>query len=89
MSNPVKLLRKPAMLAKTGLSYPTICRQIQTETFPKPVQLGPNSVAWIEEEIDEWIASRPRGLIPFETLSASRRYANRKSNKFGAEKPAA
>ncbi len=26
--------------------------------FPKPVQLGDNSVGFLEEEIDEWIARR-------------------------------
>ncbi len=75
----MKILRKPAMLAKTGQSYPTIYRQIQAGTFPQPVQLGPNSVGWIEEEVDAWIKSRPRGFIPFETLNAPQRYANRKA----------
>ena len=26
--------------------------------FPKRVQLGPNAVAWLESEIDEWINAR-------------------------------
>jgi prophage regulatory protein len=84
----MNILRKPRILAKTGLSYPTIYRYMQAGTFPQPVQLGPNSVGWIEEEVDGWIKSRRRGLIPFETLNAPQRYASRKSNKLGAEKPA-
>jgi prophage regulatory protein len=76
----MKILRKPAMLAKVGKSYPSIYRDIQAGTFPQPVQLGPNSVGWIDEEVDEWIASRPRGVIPFETLNAPQRYANRKAS---------
>jgi prophage regulatory protein len=59
----MKILRKPALLAKTGLSYPTLYRRIQDGTFPQPVELGPNSVGWIEEEIDAWIKSRRRGSI--------------------------
>jgi prophage regulatory protein len=59
----MRILRKPAVLAKTGLSYPTIYRHIQAGTFPQQVELGPNSVGWIEEEIDAWIASRRRGSI--------------------------
>jgi predicted DNA-binding transcriptional regulator AlpA len=85
----MKILRKPAVLAKTGLSYPTIYRKMQAGDFPQPVQLGPNSVGWIEEEIDAWSKSLRRGPIPFETLNAPQRYASRKSNKLGAEKPAA
>jgi prophage regulatory protein len=28
--------------------------------FPKRVRLGPNSVGWIESEIDDWLAKRQR-----------------------------
>jgi prophage regulatory protein len=59
----MRILRKPAVLAKTGLSYPTIYRHIQAGTFPQQVELGPNSVGWIEDEIDAWIKSRRRAPI--------------------------
>jgi prophage regulatory protein len=59
----MNLLRKPAVLKKTGLSYPTIYRYMQAGKFPLPVQLGPNSVAWVEKEVDDWSASRPRASI--------------------------
>lgn len=37
-------------------------------TFPPPIQLGPRAVGWLEHEIDEWIASRPRArLVPVVT----------------------
>jgi prophage regulatory protein len=77
----MKILRRPEVEAQTGLSYPTIYRHIQAGTFPPQVQLGPNSVGWIEEEIDAWIASRRRGPIPIETLNAPQRYASRKPIK--------
>ena len=28
--------------------------------FPKPVELGPNTIAWDDEEVAAWLASRPR-----------------------------
>jgi predicted DNA-binding transcriptional regulator AlpA len=28
--------------------------------FPRPVQVSDGRVGWLESEIDEWIASRPR-----------------------------
>ncbi|MFW2133676.1 helix-turn-helix transcriptional regulator [Ectothiorhodospira haloalkaliphila] len=30
-------------------------------TFPRPVRLGRAAVGWIQSEILEWLASRPRG----------------------------
>lgn len=57
----MKILRRPRVEDRTGLSYPTIYRHMQAGTFPQQIQLGPNSVGWIEEEIDAWIASRKSG----------------------------
>jgi len=28
--------------------------------FPAPVELGPNSIGWFEDEIDDWLAARRR-----------------------------
>lgn len=52
------LLRLPAVKARTGLSRSTIYLYVSEGTFPKPVQLGPRAVAWIESEIAEWIQAR-------------------------------
>lgn len=41
----------------------TIYRLIGQNEFPAPIRLGPNSVGWLREEIEEWIASRPRGAV--------------------------
>lgn len=41
-----------------GVRYETIWRWEQQGIFPKRVKIGPNAVAWIEREIDEWQASR-------------------------------
>jgi prophage regulatory protein len=67
----MNMLRRPAVEKKTGLSYPTIYRKMQAGTFPLPVQLGPNSVAWIEAEVDDWNASRPRVSIKLGTETAA------------------
>ena len=41
---------------------------VSNGTFPPPIQLGPRAVGWLEHEIDEWIASRPRArLVPVVT----------------------
>lgn len=42
-----------------GKGKSTIYGWIKSHGFPPPVQIGPNSVAWRESEIDGWIRSRP------------------------------
>jgi prophage regulatory protein len=45
-------------LAQTGLSRMTIYRLENRSEFPQRKQLSPNSVGWLESEVDEWIATR-------------------------------
>lgn len=54
----VRLLRFAAVQAKVGLSRTTLWRLERENLFPKRRRVGKNSVAWLESEIDEWIASR-------------------------------
>lgn len=54
------LMRRPAVEAATGLSRSSIYAAIARDDFPKPVQLGPQAVAWRQSEIQAWIASRQR-----------------------------
>jgi predicted DNA-binding transcriptional regulator AlpA len=41
---------------------PTLQRWIAIEGFPPGRMLGPNTRAWTEEEIAEWITSRPTAI---------------------------
>jgi prophage regulatory protein len=52
------LLRRRLVEARTGLARSTLYQRIADGTFPKPIHLGPRSVAWIESEVDGWIAAR-------------------------------
>jgi prophage regulatory protein len=58
----MKLLSHKEVQQKTGLSGVTIWRLERAGKFPTRVNITPSRVGWIEEEIDEWIASRPRGI---------------------------
>jgi prophage regulatory protein len=49
------LIRLARVVEKTGRSKPTIYRD---QTFPKPVKIGARAVAWVESEIDDWIAAQ-------------------------------
>jgi prophage regulatory protein len=52
-----KLLRLSAVKEQTGLSRSAIYAD---PDFPRPVKIGARSVAWVEEEIANWIAARIR-----------------------------
>jgi len=51
-------LRRPAMLAKACISDATRHRLETAGRFPARIQLTDNIVAWDEDEIDAWLASR-------------------------------
>ncbi|MCG7373256.1 AlpA family transcriptional regulator [Pseudomonas luteola] len=53
-----RLLRRREVEQKTGKSRAAIYEAIRLGTFPEPVAIGTNSVAWLEAEIDQWIADR-------------------------------
>lgn len=53
-----KLLRRPDVEARTGLSRSTLYAWMAEGKFPKPVALGARLVAWRESEIDAWLAAR-------------------------------
>lgn len=52
------LIRRKEVERLTALSRSRIYDLMKQGTFPKPVTLGAMSVAWLEIEIREWIASR-------------------------------
>jgi prophage regulatory protein len=35
-------------------------RDIKAGKFPAPIEIGPNKLGWYEDEIDAWLARRPR-----------------------------
>ena len=41
-------------------NWMTLKRWIEKENFPSGVKLGPNSRAWTETEVNEWLAGRPK-----------------------------
>ena len=55
-----RLLRRSEVEAKIGHGRSWIYAAMQTGDFPRAVSIGPRSVAWHEDEINAWIASRPR-----------------------------
>jgi prophage regulatory protein len=63
-----RFIRLPEVMSRTGYGRSSIYRKMDDGSFPKSLKLGgapkdPNefdsrAIAWIEEEVDQWIESR-------------------------------
>lgn len=53
-----RILRRPEVEARTGLSRSTIYLWIQQGGFPKPVALGARLVGWRESDVTAWLEAR-------------------------------
>lgn len=54
------MLRLPAVIARTGLSRPTIYRLMAAGQFPRSRKLsgaGRSAVGWLDSDIEAWITS--------------------------------
>jgi prophage regulatory protein len=47
-----------AVLGRTGLTRSMTYALLKDGLFPRPINLGPRAVGWLESEIDGWIAER-------------------------------
>jgi len=64
----IRLIRLNEVLSRTGYGRTSIYRKMDEGTFPKSLKLdGPikdttqfdsRAIAWIEEEVDQWVESR-------------------------------
>ena len=68
MKSKHRLIRLNEVMGRTGYGRTSIYRKMEDGSFPKSVKLGnpledPNAfdcraVAWIEDDVDQWIESR-------------------------------
>lgn len=54
----MKLMKVKEVMSVTTLARATIYKYMEMGTFPKPVPLGGRAVAWVADEVEDWIASR-------------------------------
>lgn len=59
MTTTPRMLRLPQVIALTGLGRDSIYRLGHMGQFPKPRKISERASAWREDEIREWIESRP------------------------------
>ena len=55
-----QLMNAKQVAALVNLSYPTLFRMMKRGEFPKPLQVSPRNVRWLETEIAEWQQNCPR-----------------------------
>ena len=55
----LRLLSRREVIDRVPLSYPTIWAMMVRGEFPRSREIG-GKCAWLESEIDNWIANRPR-----------------------------
>jgi prophage regulatory protein len=53
-----EILRKETVLKAIGISNSTLYAWMDSGLFPKPIQLGPRAVGWLESEIAAWVEAR-------------------------------
>ena len=63
-----RFIRLPEVMSRTGYGRTSIYRKMEDGSFPKSVKLGgppldpdvfdSRAIAWLEEEVDQWIESR-------------------------------
>lgn len=56
-TDPAPTARLQRVLQRIPYSKSALYAMIRAGEFPKPVSLGANRVAWVEREIDDWIAA--------------------------------
>lgn len=61
--NKGRILRRPEVQTRTGLSRSTIYAMIAEGTFPKPIRLGKRAVGWPESTISDWLESRASDAV--------------------------
>lgn len=54
------VLSKKDVLERLPISESTLNRMINSKSFPTPIQIGTRKIGFIDIEVNEWIASRPR-----------------------------
>lgn len=56
--SPMRMLRMPAVIQRTGLSRSTIYALAATGKFPRQIKISKSAAAWLASEVDAYLAER-------------------------------
>ena len=54
----MRLMRLKDVMQQTGLARATIYKYMNDGSFPLSVPLGGRAVAWVEQEVNDWVLAR-------------------------------
>ncbi|MGR5118485.1 AlpA family transcriptional regulator [Vibrio astriarenae] len=54
----MRLIKLKEVISVTGLSRSSIYKFMDEKRFPQSISLGERSVAWVEEEVQDWIIEK-------------------------------
>lgn len=53
-----RIVRKPELMSRIGLSDASIWRMEKAGKFPKRIRLGGQSVGWFSDEVEGWMQKK-------------------------------
>ena len=66
-----RILRVGEVVTEIGVSKSTLYRMVNSGRFPPPIKVGARAVGWRRDEIEAWLAGRPRGGMEKESVAQS------------------
>jgi prophage regulatory protein len=63
--NGYRCLRLSVVCDKTGLGETALRQMIGRGQFPAPFKIGQRAIAWLESDVDAWIADRAARRLMF------------------------
>ena len=57
-----RFIKLAEVAARTSLSPTEIQRRTAAGTFPKNIQLGAKRIAWLEADVERWMADQVAGM---------------------------
>ena len=85
----MKLLRKAVAADRVGYHPEHLMRLVRAGKFPKPVLLGPRTVAFVEDEVNAWlqerIAERDAGAASQRPEGLRNRVTNKDTDKLARD----
>ena len=64
MAYTTNILRLPDVEARCAVNRRTLYYWIERGMFPRPINLGPRTVGWLDRDIEAWIAERASASRP-------------------------
>ena len=69
-AKPAQLLDRKQVMARVNLTYPTLWMRMRKGNFPRSRNCG-GKIMWLEDEIENWIRSRPPQVLKGDEDAAS------------------